>query len=333
MPQIQVENLRKSYFIAQRQPGIWGAAKGLLYRTHRQIHALEGVSFTIDAGELVGYIGPNGAGKSTTVKILSGILVPDSGRCEINALIPWKHRIAHVSRIGVVFGQRTQLWWDLPVIESFELLRDIYRVDPAAYRRSVDELIALLDLEKLLDVPVRQLSLGQRMRCDLAAALVHAPPILFLDEPTIGLDAISKLAVRDFVKRLNRERGTTVILTTHDMDDIEILCRRVILINHGQILSDGSLDDLRARVTTERRLIIDLENEEQNFAEENATVLSRDHSRITLGFDPKKISPASLIARVIGKYPVRDLFVHNPPIEEIIAHLYTQANPKPQGAQ
>ena len=191
MPQIVVENLRKTFRIAERRKGLWGAAAGLFHREYRDVHALEGVTFSIEPGELVGYIGPNGAGKSTTVKILSGILVPTSGRCEIAGLVPWKQRIDHVRRIGVVFGQRTQLWWDLPVIESFELLRDIYRVDPAAYQRNIDELIPLLDLEKLLDTPVRQLSLGQRMRCDLAAALIHAPPILFLDEPTIGLDAVA----------------------------------------------------------------------------------------------------------------------------------------------
>src|SRR5256885_2307631 len=251
MPQIVVEQLVKVYHIAERAPGLWGAVRGLARRRHRTVRALDGVSFAIERGELVGYIGPNGAGKSTTVKALSGILVPDGGRCEVAGRVPWKQRIEHVAQIGVVFGQRTQLWWDLPVVESFELLRDVYRVPPAPFARSRDELIALLDLAPLLDVPVRQLSLGQRMRCDLAAALLHAPEILFLDEPTIGLDAVSKLAVRDFIQRLNRERSVTVILTTHDMDDIEALCTRVIVIGQGRILSDGTLEALRARVSRE----------------------------------------------------------------------------------
>src|ERR1051325_3935755 len=244
MPQIIVENLVKTFRVAEH---LSGALKALVSPKHKIVRALDGISFTLDAGELVGYIGPNGAGKSTTVKTLSGVLVPDPGGCEESGRIPWKERIAHVARIGVVFGQRTQLWWDLPVIESFDLLRDIYRVPTAPYQQIQAELIALLTLEPLLDVPVRQLSLGQRMRCDLAASLLHAPPVLFLDEPTIGLDAVSKLAVRDFVKRLNRERGVTVILTTHDMDDIEALCSRVMVIGGGQILSDGTLEDLRGR--------------------------------------------------------------------------------------
>lgn len=321
MPQIIVENLVKEFRVAQRQPGLRGAVRGLFAREHRVVRALDGISFTLDAGELVGYIGPNGAGKSTTVKVLSGILVPDGGRCEVLGRMPWRQRVPYVRQIGVVFGQRTQLWWDLPVIESFELLRDIYRVPDASYRAMLDELTALLSLEPLLDVPVRQLSLGQRMRCDLAAALLHAPAILFLDEPTIGLDAVSKLAVRDFVKRINRERGATVILTTHDMDDIEALCSRVIVIGEGKIISDGSLDTLRRRAGAQRRLVIDLE-EMTDVIDPDADVRPCDGNRVMLYFDPEHISAAALITRVTAQYGVRDLFVENPPIEEIIAHLY-----------
>jgi len=328
MSQIVVESLVKTFSVAERQPGLWGALRGVLVRRHRTVRALDGVSFSVEAGELVGYIGPNGAGKSTTVKVLSGILVPDSGRCEVLGRVPWRERIANARDIGVVFGQRTQLWWDLPVIESFELLRDIYRVPGAAYARARDELIALLDLEPLLDVPVRQLSLGQRMRCDLAAALLHAPPLVYLDEPTIGLDAVSKLAVRDFVLRLNRERGVTVILTTHDMDDIEALCSRILLIHEGRILSDGTLDGLRARVTKERWLIVDLFQEGDRVSDPDAAVMRQDGRRVFLRFDPERVAAADLIARVTARHAVRDLFVQNPPIEEIIARLY-QANRSP----
>ena len=323
MPHIIVENLVKTFQIAQRQPGVWGALRGVMHRNYRQITALDGISFAIEPGELIGYIGPNGAGKSTTVKVLSGILVPDSGRCEILGRVPWKERIAHVAQIGVVFGQRTQLWWDLPVIESFDLLRDIYRVDQHQYAQTRDEMIAILDLESLLDIPVRQLSLGQRMRCDLAAALIHRPSILFLDEPTIGLDVVSKLAVRDFIKRLNRERDVTVILTTHDMDDIEALCTRVMVIGQGQILSDGPIENLRARVTTERRLIVDLEGTE-DITDPDAYVVLRDGHRVHLTYDPDRIATADLIARITAQHPVRDLFVENTPIEEIISRLYAE---------
>ncbi len=322
MSQIVVEDLVKRFKIAERAPGVWGALKGVARRRYRTVDALDGVSFAIEPGELVGYIGPNGAGKSTTVKVISGILVPDSGRCEILGRVPWKERVAHVSRIGVVFGQRTQLWWDLPVIESFDLLRDIYSVPRDEYGKTRDELVDLLDIEDLLDTPVRQLSLGQRMRCDLAAALLHRPSILFLDEPTIGMDAVSKLAFRDFIRRFNRERGVTVILTTHDMDDIEALCDRVMVIGKGRILSDGTLEALRSKFTHERRLIVDLEDEEAQVSDADATVVRRDGGRVHFSFDPAKVSAAELIARVTSVHGVRDLFVEDPPIEEIVARMY-----------
>ncbi len=321
--QIVVEGLAKSYTIAERQPGLRGALRGLWKRRHRTVQALDHISFEVERGQTVGYIGPNGAGKSTTVKILSGILVPDSGRCEIEGRVPWKARAAHVSRIGVVFGQRTQLWWDLPVVESFELLRDIYRVERGDYRTRLDELVALLNLGALLDVPVRQLSLGQRMRCDLAAALLHSPPLLFLDEPTIGLDAVSKLAVRDFVRRLGKERGVTVMLTTHDMDDIEALCERVLVIGKGRLLCDGSLESLRRRVGDRRRLRLDLGRADAQVpAFEGVEVLSREGGRVVLGFEPQRWPAAELIAAVAAACPVRDLFVEDQPIDEIIARLY-----------
>ena len=322
MPQIIVEGLSKAFRVAGRTPGVWGAVRGLARRTYRTVRALDGVSFSIERGELVGYIGPNGAGKSTTVKALSGVLVPDAGRCEVSGRVPWRDRIAHVAEIGVVFGQRTQLWWDLPVVESFELLRDIYRVPSARYARARDQMIGLLDLAPLLDVPVRQLSLGQRMRADLAAALLHAPAILFLDEPTIGLDAVSKLAVREFVKRLNREDGVTVILTTNDMDDIEALCTRVVVIANGKILSDGALAELRARVTRERWLTVDLVDPAAALDEPDTTVIRRDGARVCLAFDPQVVAPAELIRRVTSRHAIRDLFVENPPIEAIVARLY-----------
>ena len=242
---IAMEHIFKTYQVQKRNAGFREACRSFVRREYECVHALDDVSFTIRDGEMVGYMGPNGAGKSSTIKILSGILTPDSGSCVIDGLVPWKNRIDHVRRIGVVFGQRSQLWWDIPVIDSFELLRDIYSVEQTQYRRNLGELTELLQLGELLKTPTRQLSLGQRMRCELAASLMHNPRILFLDEPTIGLDAVSKLAVREFIRKLNREHGTTVILTTHDMQDIQALAQRVILIGRGRILLDGCLEDIR----------------------------------------------------------------------------------------
>lgn len=242
---IQVEHLRKTFRVAKRSAGFGNAVKALFHREYDEIHALDDISFRIEDGEAVGYIGPNGAGKSSTIKILSGILTPDSGTCLVDGRIPWKDRKTHVAQIGVVFGQRSQLWWDVPVIDSFELIRDIYAVPESIYKRSLRDLTDLLDLNELLKTPTRSLSLGQRMRCEIAASLLHDPRILFLDEPTIGLDAVSKLAVREFILDMNRTRGTTVILTTHDMQDVEALAKRVILIGKGRILLDGTLDDIR----------------------------------------------------------------------------------------
>lgn len=242
---ITMENVCKSYRIAKRNAGFTEALHTLFHREYEDIRALDGVSFTIQDGEMVGYIGPNGAGKSSTIKILSGILTPDSGTCVINGRVPWKDRINHVKEIGVVFGQRSGLWWDVPVIDSFELLRDIYSIPKETYQSNIDELVTLLNLSELLKTPTRQLSLGQRMRCEIAASLLHSPKILFLDEPTIGLDAVSKLAVREFILQLNENHKTTVILTTHDMQDIEALTRRIIMIGKGKILIDGDISDLK----------------------------------------------------------------------------------------
>ena len=242
---IRVEHVSKTYRVQKRSAGFAAALTSLFSREYEEIRALNDVSFTIGDGEMIGYMGPNGAGKSSTIKILSGILTPDSGSVTIDGRVPWKNRIEHVKNIGVVFGQRSQLWWDIPVIDSYELLRDIYAIPKEQYSKNLEELTELLALSELLKTPTRQLSLGQRMRCEIAASLLHAPKVLFLDEPTIGLDAVSKIAVREFVTRQNREHGTTVILTTHDMQDISALAKRVILIGRGRILLDGTIDDIR----------------------------------------------------------------------------------------
>jgi ABC-2 type transport system ATP-binding protein len=322
MPHILVEALAKTYRVAERAPGLAGAVRGLVRRRWREVHALVDVSFSLEAGELLAFIGPNGAGKSTTVKILSGILRPTSGRVEVGGLVPYEDRVRHVARIGVVFGQRSQLWWDLPVLDGFDLLADIYRVEPVHYRRRRDELVAMLRLEPLLDQPVRQLSLGQRMRAEFAAALLHDPAILFLDEPTIGLDAPSKLAVRAFVRRLNREQGVTVLLTTHDMHDVEALAERVIVIGQGRLLADGPFESLRASVLAERRLYIDFAGPAPALEMPGVTVRARSERSLELAFDPSKIPTPKLIAAIATEHAVEDIHVDEPAIEEVIARFY-----------
>jgi ABC-2 type transport system ATP-binding protein len=326
LPQIVVRDLVKTFHVAERTSGLWGALGGLFYRRRREISALARVGFEIERGELVAYIGPNGAGKSTTIKILAGILAPTSGTCEVGGLVPWKERRAHVARIGVVFGQRTQLWWDLPVVDSFDLLAAIYDLRPNDYRERRAQLVERFELRPLLGVPVRQLSLGQRLRCELAAALLHRPELLFLDEPTIGLDAASKLALRRLVLELNREQGVTVLLTTHDLDDVEALCRRVLVINHGRVLADTSLEGLRAE-TRERRLVVDLEHEHDDPVTDGLRLVERTGTRVTLAFDSLELSASRAIALVTAKAPVLDLLVVPPPIEEVVARYYEEHRP------
>ena len=251
MSYIDVRELRKTFTVRKKRE------KGKLLREKDTVEALKGVSFTVEKGELVGYIGPNGAGKSTTVKILSGILVPESGTVSVGGRTPWADRKAHVSRIGVVFGQRTQLWWDVPLLDSYSLLKDIYRVPEESYRKRLDELTEALQLGDLLRTPLRLLSLGQRMRAELCGSLLHSPELLFLDEPTIGLDAVSKLALRDFLRWENAEKGTTILLTTHDMEDIAALCTRVMVLGHGSKLYDGGLQDLLSQYDTTRTVQVE----------------------------------------------------------------------------
>jgi ABC-2 type transport system ATP-binding protein len=319
---ISVKELWKEFRIPKRKKGFLGTISSLFSREYEILTALNRVSFDIQEGELVGYIGPNGAGKSTTVKILSGILIPNSGSVTVMGKTPWKYRIDTVRQLGVVFGQRTQLWWDLPVIESFELLKEIYKISDAEYAKTLSRLTDMLNLSKLFCVPVRQLSLGQRTRCDIAASLLHSPRILFLDEPTIGLDAVSKLAVRDFIRHLNKEHKVTILLTTHDMDDVEALCRRVLVLNEGKIFLDGSLSSLREKISQERKLIVDLMNEQDIVSDPHATFIKQEGHRVHLRFDPSQISPPELISRVLSKHAIRDLYVENLPIEEIIATFY-----------
>ncbi len=321
---IHVEGLSKSFKVVKRSPGVGAAVKTLFAPSYTYTKALEDVSFSIEEGEIVGYIGPNGAGKSTTIKIISGILVPDSGRCSILGNTPWKDRVQHVKNIGVVFGQRTQLWWDVPVMDSFLLLKDIYKIPQQTFQSNLDLLTETLDLAQLLSTPVRQLSLGQRMRCEIGASLLHDPKILFLDEPTIGLDAVSKIAVRDFIKTINKEKKVTVILTTHDMYDIEALADRILLIGKGKILLDGTLSELKSRFATHKTLTVDFAENDSQLDIHGVSLLSRSKERMTLSVDLGQTKVSDVISRLSEQLDIVDLSVDSRPIEEIIVDLYKE---------
>ena len=323
---IELRDIRKTFRVAKRKTGFGEAVKALFRRDYTDIHALDGVSFTVSDGEMIGYIGPNGAGKSSTVKIMSGILTPDSGECVIDGLIPWKDRKRHVAHIGIVFGQRSQLWWDVPVGDSFELIRDIYRIDDIRYRRNLDELTEALSLSELLKTPARQLSLGQRMRCEIAAALLHEPSILFLDEPTIGLDAVSKIAVRDFIRRINHERGTTVILTTHDMQDIEALTERILLIGRGKILLDGTLEELKARNSSQKTITLAFSAGNFQSCEniEGLHCVSMLDGHAVFHADTARVSVSDAIQMLTAHAEITDLTVAGTTVEEMVVSLYDE---------
>jgi ABC-2 type transport system ATP-binding protein len=317
MSLIDVRDLGRT-FVVRKKGGINGRARG---RTRTEVQAVHDLTFAIEAGEMIGYIGPNGAGKSTTIKMLTGILVPTSGHLRVAGLEPSHERTRLARRIGVVFGQRTTLWWDLPLRDSFELLQKIYRVDPTRHRRTLEEYVELLDLGDLLDTPVRQLSLGQRMRGDITAALLHEPDILYLDEPTIGLDVISKGRLREFLRTLNAERGTTLMLTTHDLQDIEALCDRVIVIDHGTAVFDGPLGDLHQRGESTRTLVVDLVDEAPPISVPGAVTRKVDGPRQWLSF-PAGESAAPIVSAVAASYAVADLSIQEPDIEDVIKDLY-----------
>lgn len=324
MSQIELEQVCKNFTLRKRQKGWLGAVRGAFTRDTQTIRAVDNVSFTVDEGELVGYIGSNGAGKSTTIKMMSGILTPDSGRVSVMGRVPWRERVRHVASIGVVFGQRSQLWWDTPVIDSFELLRDIYRVSPTDYRRRLDDLTALLDATSLLNTPVRQLSLGQRMKCEFIGALLHGPRILFLDEPTIGLDAVTKLALRDFLIDLNRREDVTMLLTTHDMDDVEALCRRVMVIGKGRLLFSGGMDALRARYAPHRIIRARLAEDRAQLDLIGAQSVTLNGRDALITFLPEKTPAEQMIARLAAACPLADLTVEAPDIDHLVAEMYAR---------
>jgi ABC-2 type transport system ATP-binding protein len=320
---IEVKNLSKTFKVYKRNEGLKEAFKALFNRKYEIVQALDDVSFNIDEGEMVGYIGPNGAGKSTTIKIMSGILNPDRGQCIINGRTPWKDRINHVRDIGVVFGQRTQLWWDVPVVDSLSLIKDIYKVPENQYKKNIKELAELLNIGDIIKTPTRQLSLGQRMRCEIGASLIHDPKILFLDEPTIGLDSISKISVREFIKDINKEKKTTVILTTHDTQDIEALTKRIILIGKGRVLLDGQLDDLKEKFNKERIITLNYYGDLDQ-ARNGLKIIKKYEGRAVIEVDTNIISVSEAIGYLSSKVNINDVQVSSTTVEDVVVGLYKE---------
>ena len=319
---INVNNINKTFKVAKRSSGLKASLKSFLKRDYIFIEAVKNVSFQIEKGEIVGYIGPNGAGKSTTIKMLSGILLPDSGTIEVNNMVPYKNREKYVSTIGVVFGQRSQLWWDIPALDTFDLLKDIYKLDDIEYQNTKKMLTELLDITEIIKIPVRQLSLGQRMRCEIAASLIHKPSILFLDEPTIGLDAVSKQVVRDFIKKINREMNTTIILTTHDMNDIESLAKRIILIGKGTILYDGTLNNLKKVYGNQKSIQVITNNIIKKITKKGLVKQSKILNGYEFIIDSNIISISSFIKYLSDLVEIKDIEIENESIDNIIIKLY-----------
>ena len=318
MSYIQVEHLHKTFTVRKKK------GKGSLFREKETVEAIRDLNFTVESGEMVGYIGPNGAGKSTTVKMLSGILTPDSGTVTVGGRIPWAQRREHVRHIGVVFGQRSQLWWDVPVKDSYDLLKDIYRIPAEDYRQRLSELAQALQLEPLMRTPLRQLSLGQRMRAELCGSLLHRPQLLFLDEPTIGLDAVSKLALRDFLKWENESKGTTVMLTTHDMEDIVALCPRVMVLGHGRKLFDGPLPALLGRYDTVRTVSVRYEEPLAMPELPGEIPVLREGESLSITYSPEAYPTAELIARLQSAGTIRELTVEPQNIDRMVAAMYQE---------
>jgi ABC-2 type transport system ATP-binding protein len=324
---IYVHELCKHFRTFKRREGVWGSIQNLFVRDYRTVAAVDRVSFSIDRGEMVGYIGPNGAGKSTSIKMLTGILVPTSGEIRVNGFVPFKQRRQYVKSIGVVFGQRTQLWWDIAVVESFKLLRRIYDVSQRDFDARMDHFDEILSIRDYLHTPVRKLSLGERMRCDLAAALLHNPPLLFLDEPTIGLDVVAKDQIRRFLRAINREFQTTVLLTTHDLDDIEELCRRIMIIDRGTVLYDGPLAHLKEKLLRTKQVKFVLKDRARAagvsiFSRDGLEVDQVDELTYRIRFDRAKIATADLIRQILAAVEVRDLLIEDEPIEEVVKRIY-----------
>lgn len=322
---IKVENICKDFKIQKRTPGLKGSIKDLFHREYKIKEAVKNISFEIPKGEIVGYIGPNGAGKSTTIKMLSGILVPTSGKIEIDGLVPHKDRLGNAKNIGVVFGQRSQLWWDIPIFESLNLMRYMYKIPEGIYKDNMKVFKSILGMDDFINMPARQLSLGQRMRADFACALIHNPKILYLDEPTIGLDVFVKENIRDLIKEINKKLGTTIILTTHDMFDIEKLCSRVMVIDYGTLIYDGSLDVLKNKYNKYQTITIELGEEysvSNSLNKLEIENIKQDGNLVSISYDKSKINSTIILSEFIGKINVKDFRIQESNIDDVINEMY-----------
>ncbi len=324
MSAIHVTDLKKTFKVSKRGQGVLEALKSLFSRKYEIKEALAGVSLSINEGEIVGLIGPNGAGKSTLIKILSGLLWPDSGEATILGMTPWKNRVKYVANIGVVFGQKSQMTWDLPPIDSFYIDKDLHNIPDAEFNARLNYMVDMLAVEDIMQSPVRELSLGERMRCEVINALLHNPKLVFLDEPSIGLDVIAKDKLRDFILKVNRENKTTFIITTHDMQDIEKLCKRIIIINYGKIIYDGPLEDIKKNYFTDKHIEVKFTDKIKSFKFKGCTVLEKQDYLLKLELNTKKTPIQDLISYLMKNFDVADLTVTDPPIEEIIKKIYKE---------
>lgn len=331
MPVVEIRDLKKSYRVYQKREGLWASVTGLFHREYREVQAVRGIDLTVESGEFVAFLGPNGAGKTTTLKLLSGVIHPTSGECRVMGHVPWRRENAYRRRFALVMGQKNQLWWDLPAQESFRLHQHIYRIDPVEYQRTLDELVSLLDIGRLIGRPVRELSLGERMKMELTAALLHSPEVLFLDEPTIGLDVVAQHNIQQFLRQYQQRRGISILLTSHYMKDVEALCRRVVIITEGQIKYDGSLSGILDRFSGHKIVTLQLSGEAKLDPSESwGEVVEISPPRVRLRI-PRSEVPARL-ARILDRHAVEDIAVEDPPLEEVIASMFAAVRSEPKVA-
>ena len=324
-PVIIVKNLKKTYKTHRREQGLLNAMKSLVHRKYEYKEALKGISFEVDEGEILGLIGPNGAGKSTAIKALSGVLFPSSGEVNVLGFIPWRDRIKYVKHIGVVFGQKEQLWWDIPAVDTFYLHKDLFEIDEKVFEKRLNHMVKILQIEDIMKTPVRDLSLGERMKCKIVAALIHNPKLVFLDEPTIGLDIVAKERFVDFIKDINKKYNTTFIVTTHDMQDVERLCKRIVIINHGEIIYDGYLEHIKNKFIKKKVVDAKIEDGKTNFKLKGCKIIQKTKYELKIELDLEKNTIKNLVNHLLNNFNIIDINIQDPSIEEIIKNIYKNA--------